>query len=784
MQINQTIYGLAENWPAYGAYQEAVAATDKLKLACFGFDGETPLTDVKAAKENNRYILEEPWENSISYAALGNFHPLSNIKYYGRTPSTTADHIALINQDQRLTTNFAFGVGGGAGFMPIGIKADYDWQNWTRERWTNDPSWSDSSGLSQFSPFTAIPIKRVVLIPYIVCNNGTWFDGNGDPSGFALFDLKSYLSSTNKADYPNICQIRVEMAYQTNADYDPEEGTGTPIRNGSAAMNTIAIMENLSYGNGLTDFNNHEMDNVFKPLITARGYSGISDSGLTIAGNLSGNILYVAVNTNTFVCPVASGFGLEFDRINNLKIEDYEIQTPYRSYQAFFNCDVSSLTKDEVQEAVRHMVACFGLFFVDGSDDKNELLDSDKMMLGLLDQGVGNGDYTSGLANRSSDQWNMDDVHEIDYDPSNPPEIDPNAYDDGFNFPAAFGLGISGINNRYLLTATNILTLSNTLWDFTKNLQPEEVVDNISQTFLTNNPIDLIVSLQYLPVKDISFGQSSAVKLGRLDLGVSATSVLAANTYDCGYITIFPTFGDNWISKNIRIFAYLPFCGTVEVDLEAAMNHELYLKYLVDTYTGSCTAVLYIINSRKKVVVLNTADGNCITDIPITGIQWETLNANLYNAYQQNKQLKLNNTFGIAKALTGFGTSVGVGDPVGALIGGLNVAGTVTGAMTAEKISDYNLSHTQIPMRAIGGSSGITSNLLDMIPKLLFYRPIDKGTESFIETEGLSCILNGTLSGLQLSGYTEISKIDLNGIAATAAEKDMIRSLLASGVYV
>ena len=87
-------------------------------------------------------------------------------------------------------------------------------------------------------------------------------------------------------------------------------------------------------------------------------------------------------------------------------------------------------------------------------------------------------------------------------------------------------------------------------------------------------------------------------------------------------------------------------------------------------------------------------------------------------------------------------------------------------------------------MRSIGGSSGITSNLLDMTPKLLFYRPIDHGSEGFIETEGVACILNGTLEGLQLSGYTEVSKIDLNGIAATAAEKEMIRSLLAGGIYV
>lgn len=783
MQVNESVYGLKTNWADYGTYDAAVPTSKKLKLACFGFDGETKLTEIKDGKAENKLIYEEAWDNSIVYAALGNFAPLSNIKYYGRTPSTAADHIALINQDERLTTNFAFGVGGSAGYMPIGIKSDYDWQNWTEERWTNDPTWSNSSGLAQFSPLTAIPIKRVVLIPYIVCNNGSWHSG-GDPSGFAMFDLKTYLTGTNKADYPYICQIRIDMAYETTNSYDPDEGTGTPTRNQSAALDTIAIMENLSYGNGLTDFNNNSLDDVFKPLLSGRGGMGVSDSYLVVAGNLSGNILYVATQTNTFVCPVASGFGLEFDRINNAKIADYTIQSPYTDYQAFFNCNVSSMSKEELQEAVRHIVACFGLFFVDGAADKNEPLDSDKMMLGTLVDGVGNGDYTTGQDNKNQDQWNMDDIHEIDYDPSNPPEIDPNAYNDGFEFPDAYAASVGGINNRYHLRPIDIIGLKNVLWDFTKNLQPEEVFDQFNKNFLTNNPIDLIVSLQFMPVKDLSIGIDEVVKLGRVSLETAAPGVKSCNTYECGSIKIFPTFGDNWISKQIRVFAYLPFCGTVEIDLESVMGKDLYLRYLVDTYTGSCTAILYIINERKKKIIINTADGNCSTEIPITGIQWETLNSNLYNAYQTNKQLKLNTTFGVAKALTGFGSALGAGDISGAALAGLDVFSGASAAFTAEKISDYNLSHTQIPMRSIGGSSGITSNLLDMTPKLLFYRPIDHGSESFISTEGVACILNGTLEGLQLSGYTEVSKIDLNGISATAAEKEMIRSLLAGGIYV
>lgn len=76
------------------------------------------------------------------------------------------------------------------------------------------------------------------------------------------------------------------------------------------------------------------------------------------------------------------------------------------------------------------MVACFGLFFVDGDDDLNVPFYDNKMMLGILEEGVGHGEYSRGEDNKNQDQWNMEDAHDIDFDPANPPRIDPNDYDE------------------------------------------------------------------------------------------------------------------------------------------------------------------------------------------------------------------------------------------------------------------------------------------------------------------------------------------------------------------
>lgn len=787
MQINQSVYGAAEDWQPIFNYAAATPRNQRLLAACFDPDAVYPAR-ISTAISAGKLEVNEVWDSSLSYCGLGPEHPLNNLSWYGHIQDSPGgqeyNKIQLIKEERHDIINFAFGQAlnsiSGHGQNSVdgyAVKGDfYSNIKFKNIRWTDGAVYNpEYSNYATFMPFTQIPLHRVVLVPYITCCSAA------DPT-LRNYTLLQY--AAQKASYPRIRQISItiytdiDSTKYENIDLDPAEGF---TRGGISDLKVLAVLNKLNGFSGMeSDYygpldTDEVLGDIFLPII-----SGSPTTLIPIAGDLYQCGGYGANRGGvTVMRPYASGFGLNFNKWSGT---DWELT----SDTEYIYCDASNIEYEDLRESVRHMVACFGLFFTDDSSSTyiNNPLFAGSMHLGVLVDGIGYGAYTSGDKNKEQDQWLMEDAHEINYDPSEPPEIDPNTYGDGFTFPSPFLLSINGINNRYLLNTLNFLSLSNALWDFTKNIQPEEVSGNIYKNFLTNNPIDLIISLQYIPVKDIESGDSTSIKLGRLSLNTSAPGVKSCNTYDCGYIKVFPTFGDNWISKNIRIFAYLPFCGTVEIDNESVMGHNLYLRYLVDTYTGSCTAVLYIVNSKNQDIIVNTADGNCITDIPVTGIQWETLNANLYNAYQTNKQLKLTNNLSIAKALTGFGSVLGSGDLAGAAAAGLDFASAATSGFTAERISDYNLSHTQIPMRAIGGSSGITSNLLDTIPKLIFYRPIDRGSNEFISSEGVSCIKNGSLTSLQLSGYTEISKIDLNGLAATAAEKEMIRSLCSSGVYV
>ena len=80
-------------------------------------------------------------------------------------------------------------------------------------------------------------------------------------------------------------------------------------------------------------------------------------------------------------------------------------------------------------------------------------------------------------------------------------------------------------------------------------------------------------------------------------------------------------------------------------------------------------------------------------------------------------------------------------------------------------------------------SSGCNSFQHELTPRLIIYYPV-KGhidEKAYAHTVGYQCCETSLISSY--TGYAEISNVELSEFAATAAEKEMIKSLLASGVY-
>ena len=425
--VNQGLWGnKLTDWNSLPYYPQDYPDADKVK---------TGKSLYEVAVTNNDLPFDVAWaDKSLSYSAFGADCPLSKIDYYGRTENTAQNKVELVNHDARAYTNYVLGIEGGAGPMPMAFLGyEYGEENFRANRWTSGGLYSQQlSEWSSWQPLVQLPVKRMVLIPYLVVNTGEWFEyiPGRTPAdrGFAVMDLKTYLANegANKFTYPHICQIRVEIRYDISEynpnTYNPEDPNAVaPSRAHGVNARTLGILGPLHYGDNLTSWSDRDVNNIFKPFITKRGdIENLADFGMPVAGDLGCcRLNQHNQNYSVWVNPVASGFGLDFNYINNDLISDTTL-TDYGTSTQRFNCWVNHLTIEEVQEAVRHIVACFGMFFVDGADDANLPLDDENMMLGTLENGVGNGAYTHGAANKNQPQWNWNDMHENDYDPENP----------------------------------------------------------------------------------------------------------------------------------------------------------------------------------------------------------------------------------------------------------------------------------------------------------------------------------------------------------------------------
>jgi hypothetical protein len=198
--INTSIYGGQEDWVSvYDYYAGGTEEKDKLKVANFG----NQRTTIGAAIEEGRLELDTSWDNSLSYCGLGSEAPLSNIEWFAKLPDgdgSDGNNITMWGKkDTRTITNFALGVSAEGITGPTQQRSSGYWvkgDQWAPNkfkfnRWNYGSVYSnDMSNYRTFSPYTAIPLHRVVLVP-IICA--------ARPDNYTTtFDLITYFRDDNK----------------------------------------------------------------------------------------------------------------------------------------------------------------------------------------------------------------------------------------------------------------------------------------------------------------------------------------------------------------------------------------------------------------------------------------------------------------------------------------------------------------------------------------------------------------------------------------------------------
>lgn len=831
MAVNERFYGDSTLWPisymAGNDYDNDFPDEEKIKLANFIGEPISPGADythgTSLGSAIYRYFeaggpqVGDMFDKSVSFTGLGGDSPYCHLTYIGNISDSdqSPTKLTILGYDDFDNLSFCWmrnnpsNYGNNVKWWRLekgpGFSTDGDTCTFYKIRWS--PKNIDYGSRLGDWPYyelndcnrnkqvfiTQLPIKRIVWVPYVIA-----LDNNGQNP--VIHDLQTYVAD----DYflnPRIIGITMKAFCQRTTDLD------TPTRLGDIDFSVVPL-EFLSGLNGRwvnqpAQGSIKLEDDLFVPM-----WLNLNNSGIPLGGWLNtGDALSTLGSKDSHSTNYEVKVLLDCNKLKwNHWSGNGEVEAGNYPY-----CYSQEYTQEEIREAVRRAVACFGMFFCDSATyAQTAKLDAERMFLGTLVNGVGYGDYTHGQDNRDQDQWNWTNMSDSPYDPKASSEFipDPNSYLDGMKFHRLWNFYTA--TDRYLLGANQIIQLFASLWTIwdsspfdDPDLTSVQLDLGTKKAFLTNNPMDCIVGLKYYPIRanliTNSYQVDKPVKVGAVTLyqvGSESTTIngyVPVNSiqFDCGTVYCSPQYqeyaglSDSWIDQYVSFELYLPFCGSVKLDTATYIGKHVGVTYDIDLITGACCAAIYVANDNNDRVVefMEIRNGNCAIDVPLSGVQQATLEGNMFNATQQLKGATLKGfTQTIGNTLKTVGDAMN-GNALGAVGSGINAVGSLASGIMDYQSAKYNLEHTQLPTRMIGAASALNNAECELTPTLIVTCPVVKDFDNYGSTMGYACLKYGKLSD-NASGYTEAINVKLDGINCTETEKEMIRSLLASGVYV
>lgn len=779
MSVNTAIYGTPDEWGVanLGTTQNHADRKDNFLTAYFGGGGHTL---------ENGYgygiAINTPIDKSLSYCGLGNFSTWSKIEYHKRNRD-----FELIGKDNRTVTNFSFNQAVKTATMTgIWYSENTSWSN-TRygSRCRFAPNAINSSEQANYNngfiPIVQIPMKNCVLVPIFRAAKQINTDGTTTGMDVATISCWDYYGTTatrNHNTHPYILGIGFQF-YTKTSDSSSQRS--------SVSSSTAAILDELAlYKNVPVDLQRPDQN------VLSGGYSYCWNSPQSTfaykqifgyVNNGSGAVSN-AIDYNINDLPTTTRNNLLraialFPHENAVLSDEWAVNTT--TYARYYYLQYY----DGLREWVRKQLACFGLFFTDVSANvaQSGEFDSDDMFLGILDENnIGQGFYSSGDDNRNQKQWDWETTNDSEYNPST--EIDDNIYGRNWGFNAV-SLADSTVR-RYVLSPAELKNLGQYLWDIIDTTDADALIQNQTLTnFLTNNPLDCVISLKYFPFNDMSQGSLTNLVLGKVRIPNVAGKPFSADsvTRSCGTKHIPHRFKD-WRDYVCEYMLYLPFCGTIKLDAETVVGRDIGVYYAIDYTTGTCTAFVTTWDDDGAECYIDSASGNCSIDIPLSGVETATLTGELYNANENLKALKFSGMVGAAKGTLNMIGAASSGSKLAAAGAGLQAGAGIVNSIHDKTVAEWNISQTQIPLKMIGASSGCNSFQGELTPCVLIFYPEtdDKFNRAdYLHTVGAACCESGTIG--DYSGYAEIVNADLSGLAATADEINMIRNQLAKGVY-
>ena len=356
------------------------------------------------------------------------------------------------------------------------------------------------------------------------------------------------------------------------------------------------------------------------------------------------------------------------------------------------------------------------------------------------------------------------------YTPGTPGKFDDTS--DSVGVPTLPTIGVSNVGfvNVYKVSSGGLVSLGQELFPALQYSQPAsisgtDVVDtlvngfNAIMTFLANVPsffdqtnaatfINYIIDCHILPVTP-SGGSSEYIKVGSKTLTCSGTKLSSDYVeIDCGEIELGEYYA-NFADYLTNFKLYLPFVGMVSSRPEWFYRESLKVVYHFNIVDGSFMAYVlstgaYVNNNNSGRTIVGQYGGNCCVHIPITGVTYSSMVSGL----------------------------VGSGSGAVAAAGSGNIPALTTSAISAAA------AHGDIAQSNTYASS--VSFLGCRRPFAIIERPVSSFSTKYAVENGIPSNVARKLG--DVTGFSMIGDIHLDGVNATEEEKTEIERLLHDGV--
>lgn len=332
---------------------------------------------------------------------------------------------------------------------------------------------------------------------------------------------------------------------------------------------------------------------------------------------------------------------------------------------------------------------------------------------------------------------------------------------DPIDYPATpnINASITGLITIYSPTLAQIRALADYMWGTPLDIE--------SFKKIVADPMDCILGLSIVPVNVPTTGAQD-ICIGNILSTVQAN--VASTQYvwlDCGQINIKEFYGAYLdYAPYTKIDLYLPFVGSVTLNVDDVMGKTIEIKYLVDILSGS---FMCFVKSGES--ILYNFSGCCSSMVPITGNNW----SDLYKAVAQMGAIA------VSAGIAGAGAVAGaVGSSAGEAVSG-SVTGDFLSIGKDVAVGSASAVMSSKPSVQKSGSLGGSVGQLGVkYPYLTLTVPRQCLPVNQNKINGYPSYVYSNLA--ELHGFTVVQNGNFENMSCNVEERREITALLASGV--